>query len=126
MGNEKREDQVWRAIKLLPFKLTVDPSSDPPCPPPHATGLLIPSPPSSPPTHSSPPPPIARITPGVLSFPSMLSSDTNKFSSFLATLAGFTLSAPPLPRLRLSPARENREEINLSCGIPLHLEASAE
>ena len=55
MGNEKREDQVWRAIKLLPFKLTVDPSSDPPCPPPHATGLLIPSPPSSPPTHSSPP-----------------------------------------------------------------------
>ena len=23
MGNEKREDHVWRAIKLLPFKVTV-------------------------------------------------------------------------------------------------------
>lgn len=33
MGIEKREDQVWRAIKLLPFKVTVDPSTDPPCPP---------------------------------------------------------------------------------------------
>ena len=125
MGNEKREDQVWRAIKLLPFKLTVDPSSDPPCPPPcHRSPDTFP--PFFPSYSLLPPPPIARITPGVLSFPSMLSSHTNNFSSFLATLAGFTLSAPPLPRLRLSPARENREEINLSCGIPLHLEASAE
>lgn len=66
MGFEKREDQVWRAIKLLPFKVTVDPSSDPPCPPPcHRSPDPLPLLPL---LLTPPPPPITRITPGVRSF----------------------------------------------------------
>ena len=59
---------VWQAIKLLPFKVSWDPSSDPPCPLPCHSSIDT-FPPSSPPspTHSIPPP-ITRITPGVLLF----------------------------------------------------------